>query len=70
MKLDPEHYRCPDHQADVTDQVKDALPEDEDLPRVTYGRRPARGPFRVIVTCPGADGSGQHELTCRGTWSR
>ena len=29
--------------------------------------RPGPRPFQVIVTCPGADGTGAHPLTCIGT---
>jgi hypothetical protein len=71
MKLDPANYTCPDHPIDVTDKVEAALDEDEDYPQLTYGgRRAGPRPFQVIVICEGADGSGKHEVTCTGTWSR
>ncbi len=70
VRLDPERYQCPDHEVDITYQVEEAL--DESYYRsVAYGGLQARpGPFEVIVTCPGAGQSGQHKLTCTGTWSR
>jgi hypothetical protein len=73
MKLDPANYTCPDHDADLTGQVRDAL--DEDGPPVAYkrpdflfGRKPGLCPFEVLVTCPG--GGQPHQLTCAGTWTR
>ena len=72
MILDPDTYVCPEHQADLTAQVQEAL-EDDGTP-LAY-KRPAllgRGgwrarSFRVIVTCPGAAGSAAHRLACTGT---
>jgi hypothetical protein len=76
MKLDPAEYACPDHQIDLTGQVRDALEDDDGTP-LAYrrGLLPGgkAGPrlFQVIVTCPGPAGSSQpHELTCAGTWAR
>ncbi len=74
MKLNPADYTCPDHHADLTGQVLDAL--DEDGPPVAYQRRPLLGrkagprPFEVMVTCPGDASGGPHPLTCAGTWTR
>ena len=73
MILDPDTYVCPEHQADLTTQVREAL--EDDGPPLAY-KRPALGrggsgprPFRVIVTCPGAPGSAEHPLACAGTWA-
>jgi hypothetical protein len=71
VTLDPGRYECPEHHVDLTGQVTEAL--ELDSPPVIYksplfgGRRPGPRPFQVIVTCPGADGSGDHPLTCTGT---
>ena len=72
MILDPDTYVCPEHQADLTTQVQEAL--EDDGPPLAYKRPPLfrRGragprPFRVIVTCPGAAGSAAHQLACAGT---
>jgi hypothetical protein len=69
MTLDPTRYECPDHHADLTSLVEEAL-EDQGPP-VAY-RRPLPGwggtadrPFQVIVSCPGA--GTPHSLTCTGT---
>jgi hypothetical protein len=73
MKLQPGTYACPDHQADLTGQVREALDDDGDGAPVAYGRRgllAARAgghPFEVIVTCPG--GGTPHTLTCTGTYA-
>ena len=74
MILDPDTYVCPEHQADLTAQVREAL-EDDGTP-IAYQRssllrrgRPGPRPFRVIVTCPGAAGSAAHQLSCGGTWA-
>jgi hypothetical protein len=76
MKLDPAEYACPDHHADLTSQVRDALDEDDGTP-LAYrrgllpGKKSGPRPFQVIVTCPGPAGGGQpHELACAGTWAR
>ncbi len=72
MILDPDTYLCPEHQADLTPQVREAL-EDDDTPRAykrptPLGRGgPGPRPFRVIVTCPGTAGSAAHQLACAGT---
>lgn len=72
MILDPDRYECPEHHADLTGLVEEAL---EGQRTVAYGR-PLRGrqvqqgpdPFKVIVTCPGAgDKPAPHSLTCTGT---
>jgi hypothetical protein len=73
MILDPTSYSCPEHHTDLTAQVAEAL--DDDAPPFAYvsvfRRKPAGPrPFQVIVTCPGASGSGAHELTCAGQWTR
>jgi hypothetical protein len=76
VTLDPGRYECPEHHVDLTDLVTEALAEEFDMPAVAYrgrlfsGRRTGPRPFRVIVTCPGADGSGEHPLTCAGTHQR
>ncbi len=74
MTLNPERYECAEHHIDLTDLVHEAL---EDLGiEVAYGRpalgRKPRGPepFQVIITCPGASGTGAHSLTCNGTQTR
>jgi hypothetical protein len=64
MALDPDRYECPDHHTDLTSQVEQAL--EEIGPPVAY-RKPGARPFQVIVTCPGASGTGRHSLTCTGT---
>ena len=76
MKLDPADYTCPDHHADLTSQVRDALEEDGGPP-VAYrrgllpGKKSGPRPFQVIVTCPGPAGSSQpYQLACAGTWTR
>jgi hypothetical protein len=75
MTLDPAIYTCPEHHADLTALVEEAL-EDDELP-VAYKRLPMSGrsvgnvrEFEVIVTCPGTAASGPHELVCTGTWTR
>jgi hypothetical protein len=72
MTLDPATYTCPDHNLDLTDLVTEAL--DDDGPPIAYPRPrlpgragPRPRPFEVTVTCPGAPGSGPHELVCAGT---
>ena len=71
MILDPDRYECPDHHADLTGLVEEAL--DDQGPPFAYWRilpgRKAAGPrpFQVIVTCPGADDAAPHSLTCTGT---
>jgi hypothetical protein len=71
MTLDPDRYECPDHQVDLTGLVEEALLDEG--PPVAYRRlwpgRKASGerPFQVIITCPGADGTAPHPLTCTGT---
>lgn len=74
MTIDPERYECPDHKVDLTEQVSDKV-EDTAGPPVAYlglpgSRRAKPRPFQVIVTCPGKDGTGEHSLTCTGTWTR
>jgi hypothetical protein len=71
ITLDPAAYTCPDHGTDLTDQVKQALEEEDDTPRAyrrpLLGRRTPRArPFEVIITCPG--GGQAHSLTCTGTY--
>lgn len=70
MILDPERYKCPEHDVDVTDQVIAKL--DPDRPDVAF-RRPLFGrkasgpsPFQVVVLCRGAEGAEPHPLTCTG----
>jgi hypothetical protein len=65
MTLDPGRYECPDHHIDLTDQVEQAL-ADDDLPPVAFRRAPGARPFRVIVRCPGDGRAGAHSLTCSG----
>ena len=62
MNLDPDRYICPEHQADLTALVKEAL---EGERPVTFQPNKPR-PFRVIVDCPGSGGTGSHELACQG----
>jgi hypothetical protein len=69
MTLDHEHYKCPEHGVDVTDQVKEKL--DPDRPDVAFrrpllGKASGPGPFQVVVICRGADGAQPHTLTCTG----
>jgi hypothetical protein len=68
MTLDPTIYQCPEHHTDLTDLVTEAL-EEEGPPVAYFGLRKAATarPFLVIVTCPGANGTGTHRLTCTGT---
>lgn len=71
MILDPGRYECPEHHADLTGLVEEAL-EDQDTPfayrRPLLGRQaPGPRPFRVIVTCPGTGDAIPHPLTCTGT---
>jgi hypothetical protein len=65
MTLNPDRYECPGHHADLTALVEEAV--DEQGPPIAYRRPPGPRPFQVIVTCPGADGTGAHSLTCTGT---
>lgn len=77
MTLDPPSYSCPEHHTDLTLLVTEALADDGppvayDMPRrasnVLFRQRPkGPRPFAVIVNCPGANGSGVHQLTCTGT---
>ena len=73
MILDPNRYECPDHHADLTGLVQEAL--EEEGPPVAYPRpphsrqAPRPRPFQVVVTCPGT-GTGDakpHSLICIGT---
>jgi len=69
--LDPSSYECPEHQTDLTGLVEEVL--EDDGPPVAYLRprkTPTAWPFQVIVTCPGADGAGAHQLTCSGSQTR
>ncbi len=74
MRLDPQTFTCREHDVDLTDQVTDIL-DDDPAPKA-YDRVPLLGgaarprPFEVTVTCPGAGGSGAHDLVCAGTFSR
>lgn len=80
MILDPNSYSCPEHQTDLTVLVTEALGDDGPpvayaMPRFAasapFQQRPAGPrPFEVLVNCPGADGSGAHQLTCTGTWDQ
>lgn len=70
MTLEPTTYSCPEHKADLTVQVQEAL---EDRGPVAYqgipllGKAAARArPFEVTVTCPGTADSGPHDLICSG----
>jgi hypothetical protein len=75
MTLEPASYECPEHHTDLTDLVEEELGVDG-LPPLAYfrfgsvGKRSATSPFEVIVTCPGANGVGSHELTCAGIQSQ
>ena len=71
MTLEPSSYQCPEHQTDLTGLVEEAL--DDDAPPVAYfslRKKPAARAFQVIVTCPGMNGVGAHQLTCTGTRTR
>jgi len=70
MTLVPSSYACPTHSTDLTALVEEAL--EDDGPSIAYFRlrKPAARPFQVIVTCPGADGAGAHQLTCTGILSQ
>lgn len=68
MTLDPSSYECAEHHTDLTGLVEEAL--EDDGPPVAYFRlrsKPATSPFQVIVTCPGANGAGPHQITYTGT---
>jgi hypothetical protein len=71
IQLNPDSYRCPDHETDLTDLVVEQL--EERVPVTFRPRRPEQ--FRVLVTCPGTTtgGHGQaatpgqrHEVACAG----
>ena len=74
MILDPGRYECPEHHANLTGLVEEAL--EGQGPPVAYRRpllrrqAPAGRPFQVIVTCPGTGGAAPHPLTCTGTRTR
>lgn len=71
MTLDPSTYECPEHHTDLTGLVTEAL--EDDSPPVAYfslRKTTVARPFQVIVTCPGVNGAGAHQLTCGGTWTR
>lgn len=69
MNLDPNIYRCPDHQeVDLTDQVREII--EEDGMHFSFARKPKPREFEVRVTCPGVEGGAAHELLCSGTWSK
>jgi hypothetical protein len=73
MILEPISYSCPTHQTDVTTLVKDALDDDDAPPVAFWGlgkKMTGPRPFQVIVTCPGASGTGAHQLTCTGNWTK
>ena len=69
MTLDPSSYGCPEHHTVLTGLVEESLADDD--PPVAYflrlGARPATGSFEVIVTCPGLNGAGAHQITFSGT---
>ncbi|HEY1345349.1 MAG TPA: hypothetical protein VGF54_10220 [Streptosporangiaceae bacterium] len=72
ITLDPATYTCPEHQIDLTPEVREAL-EEKDTPlayrRPLLGRAASRAhAFEVMVTCPGASGAGAHPLTCTGSY--
>ena len=69
MTLDPTSYACAAHNADLTTLVTEAL-DDDAPPLANFSLRKLAGPrpFQVIVTCPGSNGTGAHQLTCSGTW--
>lgn len=67
MMLDPNSYECPEHHTDLTNLVEEAL--EDDAPPVAYLRlrkTTAVRSFQVIITCPGVDDAGPHQLTCSG----
>jgi hypothetical protein len=71
MTLDPSSYGCPEHHTVLTGLVTEALADDD--PPVAYfrlGVRPTTSPFQVIVTCPGLNGAGAHQITFSGTRSQ
>ena len=68
MTLDPSSYECAEHHTILTSLVEEAL--EDDGPPLAYFRlrnKPATSPFQVIVTCPGANGTGAHQITYTGT---
>jgi hypothetical protein len=70
MALNPDRYKCPQHDIDVTDQVQAKLSSDR--PDVAYGgslfgRKAASGPFEVTVICSGGGGAQAHMIKCIGT---
>jgi hypothetical protein len=73
MTLDPAQYECPEDKTDLTAMVEEALVDDGEpvayLGVVSRDYRRSR-PFKVIVTCPGADGAAPHRVTCSGTHTR
>jgi hypothetical protein len=68
MILDPNQYECPQHHADLTSLVEDALYDDGPPVAYTWWRQKTSGPksFRVIVSCPGASDTDAHWVTCTG----
>jgi hypothetical protein len=71
MTLDPSSYECAQHHTNLTGLVEEAL-EDDDPPLAYFRLRstPATSPFEVIVTGPGANGAGSHQITYTGTQTR
>ena len=68
MTLDPSSYECAEHHTNLTSLVEEAL--EDDAPPLAYFRlrsTPTASPFEVIVTCPGANGAGAHQITYTGT---
>jgi hypothetical protein len=68
MTLDPSSYECAEHHTSLTGLVEEAL--EDDGPPLAYFRlrsTAATSPFEVIVTCPGANGTGAHQITYAGT---
>lgn len=59
MRLDPDSYKCLEHDRDLTDDVFAQL---EAVPVVSFGvafssrSQPKNRTFRVVVKCPGGDG--------------
>jgi hypothetical protein len=76
LTLKPPEYTCPTHRADLTEQVRSQL-EQEQIPVAGYDnfyyeiRKPriSEQPFTVIAKCPGKKSDQAHEVECSGQYS-
>jgi hypothetical protein len=66
MELTPADYRCDVHQQDLTELVREQLTT---IITASFARATAGRDFRVIVTCPGANGQQgtAHDVACTGS---